>query len=160
MKLFLSCLLSVFVSYSNAQNAFTLSDSTFEVGQTFTTHNVRFELNKRDLRFDDVCQPVLDSMLIFFQNHPEMLIEIGVHSDSRGRNHRSTLLTESRAWALHAYFVELGIKESQIMPTGFEDSNPIHIDAYINQFKDTDKEMYHRLHQENRRVVLKVIEIK
>lgn len=159
MKLFLSCLLSFFVSYSNAQNSFNFSDTSFEIGQTFTTHNVRFELNKPDLHFDEVCQPVLDSMLLFFQNHPEMLIEIGVHSDSRGSKHRSTLLTESRARALHTYFVELGIKESQIMPTGFEGNNPIHIDAYINQFKDTDREKYNRLHQENRRVVLKIIKI-
>ena len=142
-----------------SQSTFSFSDSVFEVGQTKTFQDIRFELNKHDLLLDSVCKPYVDSILSFLLDHPEIIVEVGVHKDSRGWKYRSSFLTPGRAENLRVYFVEHGAGADQIVPRGYECHQPIHSDPYINQFKETDKAKFHELHQENRRVVLKILKV-
>lgn len=141
------------------QYTFDLSDSTFEVGETFTTRGIRFELNKVDLIIDEITKPLLDSLVAFFNDHPQLRIELGRHSSSLGQQYRSSSLCEVRARALYDYFIDQGVNKVQLMPVCYGSSMPIHRDPYINQFKEKDRGKFQQLHMENRRVVLTILAI-
>lgn len=158
-KFFLVLCLLICSFGAAAQSVFTFSDTIFNIGQTQTFQNIRFKINKPDLIHDSVCQPYLDSIVEFCLAHPEMQIEVGLHTDSRGLLYRSAMLGESRARSLRQYLIDQGVKELKIVPVSYGAERPIHQSLYIEQFKEKNKEKYDQLHQENRRVVLTILSV-
>lgn len=129
------------------------------------------------------------TLVDFIKTHPQLILEIGSHSDYRGSSKSNLEMTQFRADAIFQVLVqEYGIDSTQISAKGygrdmsntiytcdglffryFDDSiasrcndKPMSIvltNEYINSYKD-DKVMFERLHQFNRRTELKVIGIR
>ena len=111
----------------------------------------------------------LDKVAQLLTEYPGMQLELISHTDARGDDKKNKLLSENRAKAVYKYLVETkGIDARRLVPIGKGELEPAKLmdeagvetvltEAYINQFKTTDKEKFERLHQVNRRTEGKVI---
>lgn len=145
---------------------------------------VRYPLDKWDLLVDSTINSP-DSLLFVFEllkEYPGMVLELSSHTDSRGSDARNQKLSENRAKACYKYLVEQkGVDPRRIVPVGkgeaesrtiymkggeYFASQPSEMDgvteiklteAYINQFTKTNKRLFERLHQYNRRTEGRVI---
>lgn len=161
------------------KNPFRLSDSTFEIGQIYTSYDMRFELGRYELIA--YSYPYLDSIAVFLNNNKSLTLEISQHSDSRGSKARSTRPTPRRAKNVLEYLVNKGVDAERLRSKGYGENVPnvvYHVrdtflaekpketepfekivltESYINQFRDTDKRTFERLHQFNRRTEFKIV---
>jgi peptidoglycan-associated lipoprotein len=145
---------------------------------------VRYPLDKWVLLVDSTINSP-DSLLFVYnllQEYPEMVLELSSHTDARGSNERNQKLSENRAKACYKYLIEQkGVDPRRIVPVGKGEVEPRTIwkkggvyissqpsdmngvetillnEAYINQFKASDKKLFEQLHQLNRRTEGKVV---
>lgn len=130
-------------------------------------NDIRFKLAHWELEENSFQD--LESYVAFLIRNPNLVIEIQVHTDSRGSTSSSRNLPQRRAKAISEYFVAKGLDEFRFLPRGYGESRPfveykvdllngdtlskqVLTEAYINQFKNKDPEKYEMLHQKNRRV--------
>ena len=145
---------------------------------------VRYPLNQWTLLVDSTINSPDSLMFVYnlLQEYPEMVLELSSHTDSRGKTEANQKLSENRAKACYKYLVEQkGVDPRRIVPVGKGENEPrtvykkgdVYLDAqpadmagvetivlteaYINQFKATNKPLYERLHQLNRRTEGKVL---
>jgi peptidoglycan-associated lipoprotein len=145
---------------------------------------VRYPLDKWDLLVDSTINSP-DSLLFVYdllQEYPGMVLELSSHTDSRGSDARNQKLAENRAKACYKYLVEQkGVDPRRIVPAGKGEAEPRTVykrgneylasrpaemdgveeikltEAYIKQFQKTNKALFEKLHQLNRRTEGKVI---
>jgi outer membrane protein OmpA-like peptidoglycan-associated protein len=126
-----------------------------------------------------------DSLMYVFhllEDHPNFVLELSSHTDCRGKPEINQKLSENRARACYKFLVEeKGIDPRRIVPVGKGESKPrtvykkgnvylgekpknmtgvqkiVLTEAYINQYKQTNKVLYERLHQLNRRTEVLVL---
>lgn len=101
-------------------------------------------------------QPILDSVVSFLKNNTKALVELQMHTDSRGGNDYNLALTQRRADSLAAFIVRKGIDPGRINPTGKGEKYLLYSDEFFAS-KDTE-EQREALHALNRRVVIKILE--
>lgn len=135
------------------------------------TPEVRYPLDQWTFINDATCMST-DS-LKFLENllkdNPTLVIELYSHTDARDTELHNKVLSENRAKAVYKYLTEeKGIDARRIKPIGMGEAEPakwidetgkeqVLTEAYINQFKTSDKAKYERLHQINRRTTVKVV---
>ncbi|NQX81013.1 MAG: OmpA family protein [Flavobacteriaceae bacterium] len=73
---------------------------------------IYFNFDKHNIR-EDASQE-LDRIVLVMNNHPDMIIKIESHTDSRGSKIYNRLLSTRRAKSTKNYIVSKGIKESRI----------------------------------------------
>lgn len=138
--------------------------------RTFVLPEVRYPLDKWDLLVDSTInsQDSLEYVYELLTEYPGMVLELNSHTDARGSEAHNRVLSDNRAKACYKYLVEKkGIDPRRIVPIGRGEGVPrtISIDgketvlteAYINQFKKTNKAEFERLHQLNRRTDARVL---
>lgn len=70
--------------------------------------------------------PLLDEVASIMDTHPDIEeIEIGGHTDSKGKKRYNRRLSNKRAKAVMNYLSEHGIDSSRMTAKGYGDSNPI-----------------------------------
>ncbi len=69
--------------------------------------------------------PILDEAIVVLKNNPNMKIEIQGHTDSVGSKPYNQKLSEKRANAVKAYFVQKGISADRLSAKGFGLSKPV-----------------------------------
>ena len=85
--------------------------------------------------------------------NPELLLELGSHTDSRGKDDYNLELSEKRARSAVDYLVKNGqINETKLAPRGYGETRLVN--RCVNGATCTDDE-----HAENRRTELKIIGI-
>jgi len=119
--------------------------------------------------------------------HPKMILELSSHTDSRGAANANQVLSENRAHQCYVYLVnEKGIDPRRIVPVGKGENEPRMVwrngdnyevipprdsdgnvlegwkevaltETLINSYKKTNKDLFERLHQFNRRTEGRVI---
>jgi len=115
--------------------------------------NVFFDLNSSVLRKESYIE--LDKLVAHLKANPNMKIEIGGHTDSRGNNKDNLELSQNRAKAVMDYLIAQGIVANRLSAKGYASSMPKYTDAQINAMSsNTEKE---KAHQENRRTEYKII---
>jgi peptidoglycan-associated lipoprotein len=135
------------------------------------TPEVRYPLDQWSFINDATCMST-DS-LKFLENllkeNPTLVIELYSHTDARDTKIHNQALSENRAKAVYVYLVDQkGIDPRRIIPIGRGEDEPAKwvdekgvsqelTEAYINQFKETDKAKFERLHQINRRTTVKIV---
>ncbi|MGL4596806.1 MAG: OmpA family protein [Bacteroidia bacterium] len=134
---------------------FDVTDTSFFKGQILRSYQIRFDIAKSTLRPESCIS--LDSMATFLKQHPQLKIEISVHSDTRASKSYSTCLTCNRAQAIYTYLVSKGVNANQLVYKGYEGRNPIISDEAIKKMQK--KELQEEAHQKNRRVEYKILEI-
>lgn len=112
----------------------------------------------------------LDKIVRILKENPTMRVELGAHTDSRGRDEYNKDLSERRAKRVVEYIVSQGIEAERLKAQGYGESQPrvMEMDlgilkkgqkldeAFINSLPtEADRETAHKL---NRRVTLKKID--
>lgn len=111
--------------------------------------NIYFDFDKSNIRPDAAKE--LDKLVELMQNkYPELVIEIGSHTDRRGSEAYNEGLSQRRAKATRDYLISKGIAEERIHEfKGYGESQPA-----IDCDRCTEKD-----HQLNRRSMFKVVEM-
>lgn len=110
--------------------------------------SIRFELNKSDIK--KASKNTLDKVLRLMKKYPNMVIEFGAHTDSRGADAYNLNLSSKRAKSTIKYLIEHGIDPNRISGKGYGESRLLNKCA--NGVKCTDLE-----HQVNKRTEFVVI---
>lgn len=64
-------------------------------------------------------KPILNRVIELMKKYPEMVVEIGSHTDARGNNKYNLDLSSKRAASTRAYFIEQGIPAKRIFSKGY-----------------------------------------
>jgi outer membrane protein OmpA-like peptidoglycan-associated protein/tetratricopeptide (TPR) repeat protein len=133
---------------------------------------VRYPLGQWTLLVDSTInsKDSLNYVYDLLNEYPGLVLELSSHTDARGTDEANQLLSENRAKECVKYLVtEKGIDARRLIPVGKGEREPAFwtdpatgekiqlTEAYINQFKKTDKIKFDKLHQLNRRTEGKIL---
>lgn len=116
--------------------------------ELLNVENISFELNKADIK--EESKEALDKVIRLMNKYPDMIIEFGAHTDSRGGDDYNLDLTEKRAVATVDYLTSRGINASRITGKGYGETQLLNNCA--NGVKCTELE-----HNKNKRTEFVVI---
>jgi OOP family OmpA-OmpF porin len=91
--------------------------------KTLVLEGVNFEYDKAALTPGSLA--ILDKVVPSLHDWPEVRVEIGGHTDSRGSDAYNQKLSESRAASVRDYLVSKGIDASRMTTKGYGESKPI-----------------------------------
>jgi C-terminal peptidase prc len=110
--------------------------------------NIYYDVDKSTLRPESI--KVLDSILVYFSQNPDLTIEIGSHTDSRGSDSYNLKQSQERAQTVVDYLVSKGVSRNRLVAVGYGKTK------LINKCGDgvdcTEEE-----HQQNRRTTFRVL---
>ena len=149
----------IFSTIGRTVPQFQLKDSvntiTFEVDldldsivleKEIVLDNIYYDYNKSDIRPDAAKE--LDKLVQVLKDNPEISIELGSHTDSRGNNEYNLKLSQKRAESAVNYLISKEIDSERVTAIGYGEEKHLVEDA------KTEEE-----HQMNRRTEFKVIKI-
>lgn len=110
--------------------------------------NIYYDYNKADIRADAAM--VLDTLLVLLNENPGVKVEIGSHTDSRGKDAYNMRLSQARAQSVVDYLVLKGIDPLRLTAKGYGETQPVN--ECVNGVKCTEEQF-----QENRRTTFKVL---
>jgi outer membrane protein OmpA-like peptidoglycan-associated protein len=115
----------------------------------YTIGNIHFNDNKWMIlpNFKDS----LNQAVWFMKENPEIKIEIGSHTDSRGNDDQNMRLSQKRAQAVFDYLVSQGIDKSRLRAIGYGETKPVN--RCENGIKCSEEE-----YQINNRIEFKLVE--
>lgn len=105
--------------------------------------NIYFETNSAALNSQSKAE--LQKLLTILRQFPQVVMEIGAHTDSRGQSSYNQQLSERRAQAAVNYLTSRGISKERLTAKGYGET------MIINECKD-GVECPDSKHKENRRV--------
>lgn len=118
-----------------------------ELDKSIEIENIYYDLAKWNIREDAAEE--LDKLLITLKDNPSIIVELGSHTDSRGKDKYNLDLSQKRAESAVAYLVDNGIEASRISAKGYGETKLVNRCA--NGVKCSE-----RRHQMNRRTELKI----
>lgn len=118
-----------------------------DLSNLLALNSVYFDTNKSFIRKD--AKVVLDKIVTIMNQYPQIMLEIGSHTDSRESKKYNLRLSQQRADATLAYLVSKGIAKSRLTANGYGESQ------LVNNCKD-NTECSETEHQQNRRSTFKV----
>ena len=102
----------------------TLLTTVIDYSLPLTFQNIEFDGNKSEIKPE--MEPILDPIIQFLVEHPEVRLRISGHTDSDGDSERNLELSEWRAVAIKNYLVEKGsLDASRIDAFGFGNTKPL-----------------------------------
>lgn len=122
-----------------------------QVNKTYTVENIYYDYNKWNIRSDAAIE--LDKLVKVLEENPEIDIELGSHTDSRGSFKYNEKLSQNRAESAVKYIISRGIDQSRITAKGYGEYQ------LINTCSD-GKDCSEEAHQQNRRTEFKVTNIR
>lgn len=147
---------NVIDNMTRGNNMGTLSARIFlkkiALNQVITNEKIYYDYNKSDIRTDAANE--LDKIVTLMNDNPSLKIELGSHTDSRGRDEYNMELSERRAVAAVDYIVAIGaVDSSRIAPKGYGETRLINRCGDAVACGETE-------HQKNRRTELRITGIK
>lgn len=112
------------------------------VGETIVLRGVNFEFNKANLTLN--AKTLLDGVSDALMSAPDIRVEVGGHTDSKGSDDYNQQLSENRAKSVMAYLTERGVTADRMTAVGYGEVQPV---------ADNDTDEGREL---NRRVELKI----
>ena len=91
--------------------------------KSLVLEGVSFEYNKAELTPDSLA--ILDKVALSLRDWPEVKVEIGGHTDSRGSETYNQKLSEKRAAAVLDYLGSKGVDAMRMTSKGYGESKPI-----------------------------------
>ncbi len=123
-----------------------------EIDKTFTLNNIYYDYNKSDIRPDAAKE--LDRLVGVLKDNPGVIVELGSHTDARGKASYNLSLSQKRAQSAVDYLIaSAGMAPGNLKSKGYGESR------LVNTCSDA-RFCSEDLHQQNRRTELKVIGIK
>ena len=120
----------------------------FEIGKIFTLQNINYDFDKDNIRPDAAL--ILDELVAILRDNPTLEIELGSHTDSRGKDSYNMALSQRRAQSVVNYLVSKGISRSRMVPKGYGETQ-------LLNGCDDGVPCSEEQHQANRRTVFKVL---
>ncbi|NTW23918.1 MAG: OmpA family protein [Lentimicrobium sp.] len=121
--------------------------SKYKVDQIFRLENIYYDFDKWNIRADASVE--LDKVVAFLNENPDIIVELGSHTDSRGSFKYNERLSDRRAESAVDYIISRGIGDTRITAKGYGEYK------LVNQCADgvkcSDQE-----HQDNRRTEIKI----
>lgn len=122
-----------------------------KLNQTYKLNNIYYDYDKWAIRPDAAVE--LDNLVTILKDNPAVIVELGSHTDARGRDAYNLNLSEKRAEAAVDYIVATGvIQPENILSKGYGETQ--FVNACRNGVACSEAR-----HQENRRTELKVVGI-
>lgn len=133
--------------------------------------NIFYEFARWDLRPESIV--ALDKLVETLNDNPNITIELGAHTDSRGTDADNQLLSQRRAQSVIDYLIGKGIAADRLTAKGYGEGQPKAVDEqlaaqypflrkgtalaenYINSLTNQDEQEI--AHQINRRTEFKVL---
>ncbi len=94
-----------------------------QVGKSVVLNNLFFDTDKYKLK--PASKTELEKLKSFLDQNPEIIVEIGGHTDNVGSFSHNQLLSENRAKAVYTYLVNEGIVSIRLTYKGYGDTTPI-----------------------------------
>ena len=110
--------------------------------------NIYYDYDESFIRQD--AQPTLNELTQVLTRNPDIRIELGSHTDCRGRDAYNETLSQARAQAAVDYLIEKGIAPDRLSARGYGESQPI---AECICERCTEEQ-----HQLNRRTTFRILE--
>ncbi len=126
----------------------TIELEKIAAGKQFVLDDLFYDLNKYNIRPDAAL--VLDKLVKILVDNPEVRIEIGSHTDSRGTAQSNMILSQNRSESVLAYLVSKGIAANRLVPKGYGETQLINKCADGVDCPEID-------HQANRRTVIEIL---
>ncbi len=123
-----------------------LDAETVVAGQTFNMEQLYFDADST--MYNESSLPILREVLIFLRDNPNVIVEIGGHTNSLPSDEYCDWLSEGRAKSVAQFFYQYGVPKSQVSFKGYGKTTPI----ASNKTKEGRKQ--------NQRVEIKVLEVK
>ena len=114
-----------------------------KMGELLAFGDVNFDTNSASIRQEDTN--TLENAADFILENPEIVVEIGGHTDLIGQNESNQRLSLERARSVYRYFVEKGVPKENLVYLGYGESKPLIT-------SNTDEARF-----ENRRIELRII---
>lgn len=118
------------------------------VGECIVLQNIYYDYNSADLRRPSLKE--LDKVATLMIENPNISIQIGSHTDSRGDDDFNMRLSRKRAESAVKYIISLGIAPERIVAKGYGETEPIN--KCVNGVTCTEQE-----YQLNRRTDFRII---
>jgi outer membrane protein OmpA-like peptidoglycan-associated protein len=147
---FADCQQVIVKKQKNSATTEPLVLSKIQVNKSFEIRDLFYDYNKHDIRPDAAL--VLDRLVHFLSEYPEIHVELGSHTDARGGDKYNHDLSQRRASSAVAYVVEHGIDVSRIKAKGYGETKLLN--RCKNNVKCSEEE-----HQKNRRTEVRVTEV-
>jgi peptidoglycan-associated lipoprotein len=88
--------------------------------------NIEYDLGKWDLRPESMVS--LDKLVETLNNNPNIVIELGSHTDFRADDKFNLELSQKRAQSVVNYLIEKGIEPDRLIAKGYGESKPKVVD--------------------------------
>ena len=146
----------LFIStFSFSQANKTIKDTSFKKGDIIKVSDIYFALDDRGHRNDSSYKIIAD----FLSSHKNLIVEIGSHTDTRGKATNNYTLSCVRAKYMRDELISrFNIDSNQVKFKGYGITKVIKSDLEISKAKT--KQEKEELHQINRRMELKVLFVK
>ncbi|MEM9919575.1 MAG: OmpA family protein [Bacteroidota bacterium] len=118
------------------------------INKTFEIDNIYYDFNKWNIRPDAATE--LDKLIGVLQDNPAIIVEMGSHTDARGRDAYNMSLSQRRARAAVEYLITKGIKGDRLTWKGYGETQ------LANHCEDGTV-CDENSHQRNRRTELKIV---
>ena len=89
----------------------------------FITHGILFDVNRSTIKPESMG--ALNEIAKLLKGHTDLKFEIDGHTDSDGNDDANMKLSQSRADAVKAQLVKMGIDESRLSAKGFGETKPV-----------------------------------
>ncbi|MBA3662862.1 MAG: OmpA family protein [Bacteroidetes bacterium] len=115
-----------------------------EIGSTIVLRNIFFDFDKATIRPESANE--LERLIKLLTDNPNIKIELGSHTDSKGSDDYNMKLSDSRSKSVVDYLINKGISSARLVAKGYGETKPI-------DTNDTDAGR-----QNNRRTEFKILE--
>jgi outer membrane protein OmpA-like peptidoglycan-associated protein len=120
------------------------------VGQRVQLDTFFFNINSHE--YTPAAEVILGQVVRFMHLNPELVLEVGCHSDSRGNDTYNLKLTHQQAVSLRNFLIERGLKPERIIARGYGERYLLN-ECANNVKCPTEK------HIQNRRIELMVVRL-
>lgn len=125
-----------------------------DLGKLINLEPIYFDVDKSVIRGDAAKE--LDKVVTVMNDHPEMIIELGSHTDCRASAEYNRSLSDRRAKSSSAYIVKKGISSSRISGKGFGESELVNDCACEGSVKSTCTDEQHQMNRRTEFIIKKM----
>lgn len=148
------CFLMFIQSSVVAQPTFKLTDTAFSIGQQFIIKQLNYSFCY-GFHLEEESTLLLDSIASWMNTHPQIHVEIGYHSDSRGNAAENLRMTQEKAAFIRSLLIERGVAPEQLSAKGYGEEQLVNPESAMNAYR-SNKRQYELLQQQNRRQLLTI----
>ncbi len=97
------------------------------IDKPISIENIFFDFDSDVLRPESMVS--LDKLVETLNDNPNIIIELGSHTDSRGDEDYNNELSQARAQSVVNYLISKGIAQERLVPKGYGESKPKIVDT-------------------------------